>query len=252
MGAGSALSVHRLEVSFGALKALGPIDLSVTPGECVVLLGPSGCGKSTLLAALAGLTAPTAGSASTGDRPPGMVFQEPTLMGWADARDNVALPLVLRGMGEAEARQTAVAALAECGLAGFERARPAALSGGMKMRCALARALVTDPEVLLLDEPFAAIDELGRRELDDLLLDLRSRLGRAMVFVTHSVEEAVYVADRVLVMSPRPGRIVDTIAVDWPKGPRGTAFMTSAVFAQASAAARRTLAGVMSAPMGAA
>ena len=173
-------------------------------------------------------------------------------MGWADARDNVALPLVLRGMGEAEARQKAVAALAECGLSGFERARPSALSGGMKMRCALARALVTDPEVLLLDEPFAAIDELGRRELDDLLLDLRTRLGRAMVFVTHSVEEAVYVADRVLVMSPRPGRIVETIAVDWPKGPRGTAFMTSAVFAQASAAARRTLAGVMSAPTGAA
>ena len=241
----TVLAVEALGIAFGGLDALGPLSLALSAGECVVLLGPSGCGKSTLLAALAGLLAPSSGTVRAASAtPPGMVFQEPNLMGWATARDNVALPLQLRGIGTGAARARADAALAECGLAGFEAARPSALSGGMRMRCALARALVTDPDVLLLDEPFAAIDELGRRTLDDLVLDLKARAGRAVMFVTHSVEEAVYLADRIVILSPRPGRIVEQIAVDWPAGPRGTPFLTAPAFAAACARARSALAGL--------
>jgi NitT/TauT family transport system ATP-binding protein len=237
-----ALSVRDLVVAFGGLEALGPVTLEVARGECVVLLGPSGCGKSTLLSVLAGLLAPSAGTAEASGPPPGMVFQEPTLMPWADATDNVALPLVLSGVAEGAARLRAAEALSACGLASFEHARPSALSGGMRMRCALARALVTEPSVLLLDEPFAAIDEPGRRVLDDLVRGLTVNRGLAVVFVTHSVEEAVYLADRVVLLSARPGRIAGTIPVVWDQPERGTAFLTSAAFAEACAGARRGLA----------
>lgn len=229
--------------AFGALQALSSSDIAVARGEIVVLVGPSGCGKSTLLSLLAGLAAPDTGAVTPSERPPGVVFQEPTLMGWASARDNVALPLVLGGLKEAEARRLADAALAETGLAGFEGARSAALSGGMRMRCALARALVTGPDALLLDEPFAAIDELGRRALDDLVLSVRDRMGLAVLFVTHSVDEAACLADRILVMAPRPGRIIAEIPVRGD-GVRTSAFMTTEAFARACADTRLALSGV--------
>jgi NitT/TauT family transport system ATP-binding protein len=237
------LSAEQACVRFGRLDALGPIDLSVRAGECVVLLGPSGCGKSTLLAALAGLQAVASGKvqadATGGLDIPGVVFQEPNLMNWATAEDNVALPLALLGVDKDARLERAQAALKRVGLASFASAYPRTLSGGMRMRVALARALVNDPSSLLLDEPFAAIDELGRRALDDLVLEAKRDHHLAVLFVTHSVDEAVYLADRILVLSPRPGRIMAEIAV--PNVPRDPAFLTSPAFADAAAAARRVL-----------
>ncbi len=226
----------------GGLEALGPLDLAIAPGEIVSILGPSGCGKSTLLAILAGLTSPTGGTISESRRP-GMVFQDPTLLPWASALANVALPLELAGRPRAEARARALSALAAAGLSGFESRKPAALSGGMRMRVALARALVAEPDLLLLDEPFAAIDELGRRALDDLVLDLKASRGLAIVFVTHSVEEAVYLGDRVLALTPRPGRIAAEIVV--ARSDAGDAFLVSDGFRAAAAAARAALRGAV-------
>lgn len=241
------LSAQQACVRFASLDALGPIDLQVRAGECVVLLGPSGCGKSTLLAALAGLQAVASGTvqadAAGGSDIPGVVFQEPNLMNWASAQDNVALPLALSGVDKAERHARAQAALKRVGLANFATAYPRTLSGGMRMRVALARALVNDPTALLLDEPFAAIDELGRRALDDLVLEAKRDRQLAVLFVTHSVDEAVYLADRILVLSPRPGRIMAEIVV--PDVPRDPAFLTSPAFAEAAAAARRVLSAQM-------
>lgn len=241
------LSAQQACVRFASLDALGPIDLQVRAGECVVLLGPSGCGKSTLLAALAGLQAVASGTvqadAAGGSDIPGVVFQEPNLMNWASAQDNVALPLALSGVDKAERRARAQAALKRVGLANFATAYPRTLSGGMRMRVALARALVNDPTALLLDEPFAAIDELGRRALDDLVLEAKRDRQLAVLFVTHSVDEAVYLADRILVLSPRPGRIMAEIVV--PDVPRDPAFLTSPAFAEAAAATRRVLSAQM-------
>lgn len=237
------LSAQQACVRFGSLDALGPINLQVRAGECVVLLGPSGCGKSTLLAALAGLQAVASGKvqadATGGSAIPGVVFQEPNLMNWATAEDNVALPLALSGVEKDARLSRAQTALKRVGLANFSSAYPRTLSGGMRMRVALARALVNDPSSLLLDEPFAAIDELGRRALDDLVLEAKRDHHLAVLFVTHSVDEAVYLADRILVLSPRPGRIMAEIAV--PNVPRDPAFLTSPTFADAAAAARRVL-----------
>jgi len=236
----SVLFADTLTVSYpSGLHALGPIDLSVKAGECVSILGPSGCGKSTLLASLTGLLRPTSGSARCGDgEPPGVVFQEPTLMPWASVAENVALPLKLAGRAGSEA--AARAALTLAGLEEFDAVRPAGLSGGMRMRVSLARALVGSPKALLLDEPFAAIDELGRRSLDDLVLRLKAELKLAVLFVTHSVEEAVYLGDRVIIMTPRPGRIQADIAV--PNEPRGDGFFTSRAFVDSAAEARSALA----------
>jgi NitT/TauT family transport system ATP-binding protein len=236
------LSLVDCVVQFGALQAVGPITCHVKAGECVVLLGPSGCGKSTLLSALAGLQPIAAGySARVGaDTPPGFVFQDPNLMGWASAIENVALPLALAGVSHAEQNKRARDALTEVGLGSFAHARPKALSGGMAMRVALARALVTKPNALLLDEPFGAIDELGRRALNDLVHKAKKEAGVAVLFVTHSVEEAVYMGDTILVLSPRPGKIIGTINV--PNVPRDTAFLLSDVFAKTLAQARRALA----------
>ena len=237
------LSAHQACVTFGALNALGPIDLSVKAGECVVLLGPSGCGKSTLLSALAGLQPLASGSVATGSGDsravPGFVFQEPNLMNWARTIDNVALPLALAGVEKTVRHARALAALTRVGLESFAHAYPRTLSGGMRMRVALARALVNEPTALLLDEPFAAIDELGRRALDDLVLQAKSDQNIAILFVTHSVDEAVYLADRILVLSPRPGRIVAEIHV--PSEARGPEFLTSDAYAKAAADARRAL-----------
>ncbi len=237
-----AFAVSGLEVAYpGGVHALGPIDLASRAGEITALVGPSGCGKSTLLGVLAGLTGPSAGVVQAAPERPGVVFQDPTLMPWARIIDNVALPLVLAGEDRAPARAAAQTALEAVGLGAFSHARPSALSGGMRMRAALARALVGKPDALLLDEPFAAIDEIGRRALDDLVLALRAERGLAVLFVTHSVDEAAYLADRIVVLSPRPGRTVADIAVS--RAGIGEAHLSSDGFRDAARAARAALRG---------
>lgn len=208
------------------IAALGPIDLNVRPGEFVSLLGPSGCGKSTALRLIAGLVQPSSGSVSVDGKRIGFVFQEPTLMPWASVRDNVYLPLRLSGQGRAEAASRIDAALAQVGLADVADVFPRELSGGMKMRVSLARALVTNPDVLLMDEPFAALDEITRFKLNNDLLDVWRQTRCTVLFVTHSVFESVYLSERVIVMSSRPGRITEEFGIG-SEQQRGEAFRTS-------------------------
>ncbi len=196
----------------GGTVALDGIDLAVAAGDFLVLLGPSGCGKSTLLRLIAGLEAPSAGAIRWDRGPPaageiGYVFQDPVLMPWATALQNVALPLRLRGVADAAAR--AADCLARVGLQDFAQARPATLSGGMRMRVSIARALVSRPKILLMDEPFAALDEFTRHRLQDECLALARQAGCTTVFVTHSLFEAAYLASRVVLMTPHPGRIAE-------------------------------------------
>ncbi|MBI3677105.1 MAG: ABC transporter ATP-binding protein [Proteobacteria bacterium] len=201
--------------------ALGPVSFDVAEGEFLSLVGPSGCGKSTALRVIAGLLSPDSGEVNwPGGKPEiGFVFQEPTLMPWLSALENAHLPLDLEGMPRAEANKRAKDELGRVGLIGFENAYPRELSGGMKMRVSIARALAAEPKLLLMDEPFAALDEMTRQELDDDLIRLwRNESGGArekmtIVFVTHSVAEATYLSTRAIVMSPRPGRIVADIAL---------------------------------------
>lgn len=192
-------------------EALRDVTLSIAPGSFTALLGPSGCGKSTLLKLIAGLIRPSAGSITSsfpGRGHMGYVFQDATLMPWADVARNVAMPLDLMGLDEAETRIRVATALKLVGLEEFASAYPRALSGGMKMRVSLARALASKPEVLLLDEPFAALDEITRNRLNDDLIRIAAEENLTIIFVTHSVFESVYLADRVVVMAPRPGRPV--------------------------------------------
>jgi NitT/TauT family transport system ATP-binding protein len=217
----------------GGVTALAGLDLDVRPGEWLSLLGPSGCGKSTALRLIAGLSRPTAGTVER--RLPGthgaigFVFQEPTLMPWATVEGNVALPLQILGVSRTEIRIRAGELIERVGLAGFERARPRELSGGMKMRVSIARALAAEPRLLLLDEPFAALDEITRSRLNDDLLALWQAQGFTVVFVTHSVWESVYLSTRIAVFSARPGRVVAEVVVEAP-APRGADFRESALY----------------------
>ena len=224
-------ALEEVGVDYARGPALGPFSLAVGEGETVALVGPSGCGKSTALRLLAGLEAPSRGQVrrAAGRGETAVVFQAPTLAPWLSARANVALPLELAGVPRAEARGRSDEALARVGLAGAESARPAQLSGGMAMRVSLARALVTGPRLLLLDEPFAALDEITRRALADDVLALWAQTRPAIVFVTHNVEEAVYMASRVIVMSRGPGRTAGVFAVEGPL-PRPAHFRTTAAF----------------------
>jgi len=197
----------------GGVEALRDVSLRLEVGDFVALLGPSGCGKSTLLRLIAGLDHPNQGKLvwDEGHEPTpgevGFVFQDATLLPWASAEDNVFLPLRLRDVPRAKAMDDVRAALARVGLAGFERARPGQLSGGMRMRVSIARALVTKPRVLLMDEPFAALDEFTRHKLQEDLLALWQSVGCTVVFVTHSIYEAAFLARRIVLMTPRPGRV---------------------------------------------
>jgi NitT/TauT family transport system ATP-binding protein len=217
------------------VTALARLDLAVRAGEFISILGPSGCGKSTALRIIAGLSAPDAGTvdwAGAGEaaRRIGFVFQEPTLMPWATVAGNVTLPLRLAGLAGAEARPRVMAALERVGLGGFGDAFPRELSGGMKMRVSIARALVTEPGLLLMDEPFAALDEITRFHLNNDLLALWQALGKTVVFVTHSVFESVFLSQRIVVMTARPGRVHSEIVIDAPY-PREESFRTSAEYA---------------------
>ena len=211
-------SLSEVEVDYPRGRALGPFSLGIEAGEIVALVGPSGCGKSTAMRLLAGLEPPSHGEVvrAPGRGETAVVFQAPTLAPWLSARANAALPLELAGVGRAEAAGRADRALARVGLAGAEAARPAQLSGGMAMRVSLARALVTEPKLLLLDEPFAALDEITRRALADDVLSLWSDARPGIVFVTHNVEEAVYMASRVVVMTRGPGRVAGEVSVGGP------------------------------------
>lgn len=219
--------------------ALDEVSLTIEPGEFVCLLGPSGCGKSTLLGALAGHLQPTHGEARLDgqridgpDPQRGLVFQHHTLFPWLSVQDNVAYGLKMRGVSRSERLQQAQALLKEVGLQGFEQRYPHALSGGMQQRVEIARVLINQPRVLLMDEPFAALDEFTRQKLNDDLLQWWQAGTLAVLFVTHSIYEAVYLSQRVLVMGARPGRVVDEVRIDEPY-PRRAAFRSSAHFLDA-------------------
>jgi NitT/TauT family transport system ATP-binding protein len=205
--------------------AVSDVSFDVKPGRFVVLVGPSGCGKSSLLMMMAGLRQPTSGtiliSGAPIDAPDpnrvGVVFQEPSLFPWLTAEENVEFPLALRGVGKKDRRARAQEALKLVGLDGFGKRHPHELSGGMKQRVSIARGLVQDPPVLLMDEPFAALDEQTRMTMGDELLRIWAATGKTIIFVTHSLTEAVYLADEVVVMSPRPGCIVDRLEVALPR-----------------------------------
>jgi NitT/TauT family transport system ATP-binding protein len=213
--------------------ALTGVNLDVRRGEFISLLGPSGCGKSTILRLLSSLTSPTRGAIYWRENKSelGFVFQDPTLMPWATVFDNAWLPLRLNGVSRNAARERIEEALAKVGLTGFAKAYPRELSGGMKMRVSIARALVTRPAILLMDEPFAALDEITRSKLNDDLVSLKCELGATVIFVTHSVYESVYLSDRIVVMAPRPGRVVAEIAVTAPL-PRKEEFRLTAEYAE--------------------
>jgi len=234
----------------GGIDALRGVDLRVSRGEFVSLLGPSGCGKSTLLRIVAGLAEPSAGTCRVAlDNKPaagriGFVFQDPTLMPWSTVTGNVLLPFRIAGHVGAAARERVAAAIEAVGLDGFGGAYPHQLSGGMRMRVSVARALVTDPDLLLLDEPFAALDEITRLALNDDLLRLWERHRPTILFVTHSVFESVYLSTRIAVMARRPGHIVADLPVTLPQ-PRERAVRTAPDYAALCEAVSAALATAM-------
>ena len=228
--------LRRVERSFAnGVKALGPVDVEIVGGEFLSLLGPSGCGKSTALRIIAGLLLPTTGELIWPEGKPriGFVFQDPTLMPWAIVRDNVRLPLDLEGVPRTEANARAESALARVGLSGFSAAYPRVLSGGMRMRVSIARALVARPKLLLMDEPFAALDEISRDALNEDLLRLWREDGLTIVFVTHSVYESTFLSTRILTLTPRPGRIASEIRPAAPQA-RNSEWRLTSEFAESA------------------
>ncbi|MEQ9368851.1 MAG: ABC transporter ATP-binding protein [Coleofasciculus chthonoplastes F3-SA18-01] len=225
------------------IQALKNLNLTISPGEFISLVGPSGCGKSTLLRIIAGLTTQNSGTIQWRDQPsysPGnptdqeslaFVFQEPALMPWATVRGNVRLPLKLTGMPKKDADYAIKEALQLVGLERFAKSYPRQLSGGMKMRVSIARALVTSPTVLLMDEPFGALDDITRTQLNVELLSLWRQQHWTIIFVTHNIYEAVYLSNRVVVMAPSPGRVISDITIEEPY-PRSEAFRTSVDYVQ--------------------
>ena len=229
--------------------ALEDVSVSIRANEFVTLVGPSGCGKSTLLRIVAGLILPTAGSASIGGVPireprseTGIVFQAPTLLPWASVMDNVLFPLRMMHKIDSTSADKAAALIKLVGLSGFERKSPQELSGGMQQRVAICRSLIHDPDILLMDEPFGALDALTREEMTMELLRIWSERPKTVLFVTHSITEAVILADRVMVMSPRPGRIVEIIDVKAPR-PRSFQLEDSTAFHDASRRIRELIFG---------
>ncbi len=249
---------HVGKVYSNGTVALDCVSLEVRAGEFLSLVGPSGCGKSTVLRLIAGLGELSSGRvewANTGrvgadDHNVGFVFQEPTLMPWATVFANVMLPLKLKGVARGEAAPRVEAALHRVGLDGFAHAYPRELSGGMKMRVSIARALVTQPSLLLMDEPFAALDEITRLQLNNDLLELWQAQGLTVIFVTHSIYESVYLSDRIVVIGAHPGRIVADIPIDAPY-PRSEEFRTSRVYNEHCRFVSAQLKVAMSGPRGA-
>ena len=243
-----------LKVFNGTVTALKGMNLTVNAGDFISLLGPSGCGKSTALRLIAGLMQPTQGrilweggdsegepgQKDRGRGDIGVVFQEPTLMPWATVARNVYLPFRLRGKSFASVEGEIREALLLVGLHKFADAYPRELSGGMKMRVSIARAMVTNPRLILMDEPFAALDEITRQKLNNDLLHLKAKIGCTVIFVTHSVFESVFLSDRIIVMAARPGRVVEEIQVDAPY-PRDMAFRTSAEYAAQTSVVSKAL-----------
>lgn len=236
------IDIRQLSIVLGegreAFEAVQNLDCQIDPGQFVCILGPSGCGKSTLLGALAGhLSASTGslqvdGAAVSGPSPQrGMVFQHHTLFPWRTVRDNVAFGLKMRGIGKAERHRAADDILKLVGLDGFAERWPDQLSGGMQQRVEIARVLVNRPRLLLMDEPFGALDALTRLNMQELLLDIWTRIRTTIVFVTHDIDEALFLADRLLVMSARPGRIIEDLRLDFSR-PRTSDLVTSAEFAR--------------------
>ncbi|TDE34224.1 ABC transporter ATP-binding protein [Actinomadura sp. 6K520] len=223
-----ALQVAGLTKEFpsddGTIVALAGVDLTIAPGEFVSVLGPSGCGKSTMMTIMAGLDAPTGGRVTLGDRPvtgplleAGVMFQRDLLLDWRSCEDNVLLQFQMRGLATAPHRERARELLEMVGMARFARRYPRELSGGMRQRVAICRALVHRPPLLFMDEPFGALDALTREGLNVELGELAARAGTSVLFVTHGIDEAAFLADRVVVMSPRPGRIVGEVRIDLPR-----------------------------------
>ncbi|MFT4126459.1 MAG: ABC transporter ATP-binding protein [Gordonia sp. (in: high G+C Gram-positive bacteria)] len=214
---GVVISATRARKQFASgTLALADVDLDVGRGDFVAVVGPSGCGKSTLLRMAAGLEAPSSGSVALATDSVGVIFQEPTLLSWRTVRANVELCAELGGQPREQRRARAAAAIEAVGLGGFEKQLPRMLSGGMKMRVSLARMLAKEPEVMLLDEPFGALDEMTRLDMQVELLRLYTERGFTAMFITHSVSEAVFLANRVIVMSARPGRIAADIRIEFP------------------------------------
>jgi NitT/TauT family transport system ATP-binding protein len=230
---------HVYDTNGQQLKVLADISLEVASGRFVSIVGPSGCGKSSLLMMLAGLMRPSEGTILAAGKPIhqpdptriGVVFQDASLYPWLSARANVEFPLSLRGVDKATRRARALDALALVGLENFAENYPNELSGGMKQRVSIARGLVQDPPILLMDEPFAALDEQTRITMGDELLRIWDRTRKTVIFVTHGLSEAIYLSDEVLVMSGRPGRILDRVAIDLPR-PRSLEIMASPRFAE--------------------
>jgi NitT/TauT family transport system ATP-binding protein len=249
-GPGAAIRVDDVRLTFRGsrtVRALDGLSLAVAPREVVALIGPNGCGKSTLLRVIAGLIAPDGGGVTIDGRPVvgpdptvGLVFQEPRLLAWRTVEENVCFPLELAGWSRARQQARAADLLGLVGLREFAQAKPSTLSGGTRQRVAIARALALEPAALLMDEPFSALDALTRERFNAELLNLWRRTGTSIVLVTHSIPEAVFLADRVVVMSPRPGRVVAEVRVDLPR-PRRLADLDTAIVSSLAADIRAHL-----------